>query len=150
MPSIKISGADELVMVLNRLSEESEGAIKKAVFDGAAVIADAVRSNINGLRVDGPSAWETRRRTEQKAGLQAGLTTYQIEDKGGKIEGGVGFSGTNSRGQSNRMVARVFNSGTSFSSKQPFFDRAVRSSRGAAQAAVRATLEEEIQKIVKG
>ena len=89
MPSIKITGADELVMVLNRLSEESEGAIKKAVFDGAAVIADAVRSNINGLRVDGPSAWETRRRTEQKAGLQAGLTTYQIEDKGGKIEGGV-------------------------------------------------------------
>ena len=150
MPRINVRGLDDLTHALSRVTDKSEEIIKRAIFDGVAVIADAVRSNIGSISTGGPSAWETRRREEQKAGLQGGLTTYQIEDKGGKIEGGVGFTGQNSRGQPNRVIARAFNSGTSFSSKQPFFDRAVRSSRGQAQQTVVSEIEAELEKLTKG
>lgn len=150
MPRIELKGLDDLAFMLNRLTDQSETAIKRAIYDGAGIMADAVRGNIGSIRTGGPSDWERRRREAQKAGLQEGLTTYKIENKGDKIEGGVGFDGYNSLGQANRMIARVFNSGTSFSSKQPFFDRAVRSSRYAARQAVISGIESEIEKITKG
>lgn len=150
MPRIELKGLDDLAFMLNRLTDKSETAIKRAIYDGAGVMADAVRSNIGGIRSGGPSDWERRRREAQKAGLQEGLTTYKIENKGAVIEGGVGFDGYNSLEQANQMVARVFNSGTSFSSKQPFFERAVRSSRGAARQAVIAGIEKEISKLTGG
>lgn len=150
MAKITISGVDDLVTVLNRLSDRSEGIVKQAVFKGSGIIADTVRSNIHGIRVGSGSAYETKRRTVQKAGLLEGLTTFSIKPKGNKIEGGVGFGGYNEIEQANQKVARIFNSGTSFSSKQPFFSKAVRSSRGAAKAAVIDVLESEIDKITKG
>lgn len=150
MPRIELKGLDDLAFMLNRLTDGSETAIKRAVYDGAGIMADAVRTNIGSIRSGGPSDWERRRREAQKAGLQEGLTTYKIENKGAVIEGGVGFDGYNSLEQANQMVARVFNSGTSFSSKQPFFERAVRSSRGAARQAVIAGIEKEISKLTGG
>lgn len=150
MPRIELKGLDDLAFVLNRLTDKSETAIKRAIYDGAGIMADAVRANIGSIRSGGPSDWERRRREAQKAGLQEGLTTYEIENKGAVIEGGVGFDGYNSLEQANQMVARVFNSGTSFSSKQPFFDRAVRSSRYAARQAVIAGIENEISKLTGG
>lgn len=150
MPRIELKGLDDVAFVLNRLTDKAEGVIKQAIYDGAGIMADAVRSNIDSINALGPSAWEIRRREAQKAGLRAGLTTYKIENKGGKIEGGVGFDGYNSLEQPNQMIARVFNSGTSFSSKQPFFNRAVLRSRGAARQAVIAGIENEISKLTGG
>lgn len=150
MPKIVLKGLDDMAFMLSRLTDKSETVIKRAVYDGAGIMADAVRANIGSIRSGGHSDWERRRREAQKAGLQAGLTTYKIENKGAVIEGGVGFDGYNSLGQANQMVARVFNSGTSFSSKQPFFERAVRSSRGAARQAVIAGIENEISKLTGG
>ena len=127
MPKIQLKGLDDTVFVLNRLTDKSEGVIKRAIYDGAGILADAVRANIDTIKTGGPSDWERRRRETQKAGLRAGLTTFKIEEAGGTIAGGVGFDGYNELGQANRMIARVFNSGTSFSSRQPFFERALRS-----------------------
>ena len=140
MPRIQLKGLDDTVFVLNRLTDKSEGVIKRAIYDGAGILADAVR----------PSDWERRRRETQKAGLRAGLTTFKIEEAGGTIAGGVGFDGYNELGQANRMIARVFNSGTSFSSRQPFFERAIRSARYAARQKVLSEIEDEIDRLTKG
>ena len=150
MPKIVLKGLDDMAFMLNRLTDKSETVIKRAIYDGAGIMADAVRGNIGSIRTGGPSDWERRRREAQKAGLQEGLTSFMIKNNGYKIEGGVGFDGYNSLGQANRMMARVFNSGTSFSSKQPFFDRAIRSSRNAARQAVISGIESEINKLTKG
>lgn len=92
------------------------------MYEGAGIIADAVRKNINTIRTNGKDPWETKRRELQKDGLRNGLTTFEITNVGGRTEGGVGFAGYNKRGQANRKVANAFNSGTSFSSKQPFLN----------------------------
>ena len=143
MPKIQLKGLDDTVFVLNRLTDKSEGVIKRAIYDGAGILADAVRANIDTIKTGG-------RRETQKAGLRAGLTTFKIEEAGGTIAGGVGFDGYNELGQANRMIARVFNSGTSFSSRQPFFERAIRSARYAARQKVLSELEDEIDKLTKG
>ena len=150
MPKIQLKGLDDTVFVLNRLTDKSEGVIKRALYDGAGILADAVRANIDTIKTGGPSDWERRRRETQKAGLRAGLTTFKIEEAGGTIAGGVGFDGYNELGQANRMIARVFNSGTSFSSRQPFFERAIRSARYAARQKVLSEIEDEIDKLTKG
>ena len=85
MPKIQLKGLDDTVFVLNRLTDKSEGVIKRAIYDGAGILADAVRANIDTIKTGGPSDWERRRRETQKAGLRAGLTTFKIEEAGGTI-----------------------------------------------------------------
>lgn len=150
MPMMKVTGLEDTLAALAKLEGETEGVVKRAVYEGVSVLADAVRSHIDSIETAGPSDWERRRREEQKAGLKAGLTTYDIRSKGGYIEGGVGFTGYNALRQPNRKIARVFNSGTSFSRKQPFFSRAVRGARQAARQAVVTETEKNIEKYMKG
>ena len=62
MPKIQLKGLDDTVFVLNRLTDKSEGVIKRAIYDGAGILADAVRANIDTIKTGGPSDWERRRR----------------------------------------------------------------------------------------
>ena len=152
MPKAKINSTaiNELYQTLNRLGADVEGISKQGIYEGAGLIADAVRANIDGIRSDGKSDWETQRREMQKAGLREGLTTSPIQPFKGGIYGGVGFDGYNAKGQPNQLIARVFNSGTSFSSKQPFFESAVRRTRSAAKQRVIDKMNEEFEKLTKG
>lgn len=152
VPKAKINSTaiNELYQTLNRLGADVEGISKQGIYEGAGLIADAVRANIDGIRSDGKSDWETQRREMQKAGLREGLTTSPIQPFKGGIYGGVGFDGYNAKGQPNQLIARVFNSGTSFSSKQPFFESAVRRTRSAAKQRVIDKMNEEFEKLTKG
>ena len=91
MPKAKVNsdGIDEIFQTLRRLGEDAEGIAKMGIYDGAGLIADAVRANIDGIRSDGKSDWETQRREMQKAGLKEGLTTSPIQPFKGGIYGGV-------------------------------------------------------------
>lgn len=152
VPKAKINdkAINELYQTLERLGADAEGVAKQGIFEGAGLIADAVRAGIDTINSDGPSDKETARREMQKAGLRAGLTTAPIQPFKGGIYGGVGFDGYNAKGQPNQLIARVFNSGTSFSSKQPFFESAVRRTRSAAKQRVIDKMNEEFEKITKG
>ena len=56
MPRIQLKGLDDTVFVLNRLTDKSEGVIKRAIYDGAGILADAVRANIDTIKTGGPSS----------------------------------------------------------------------------------------------
>lgn len=147
---INSDGIDEIFQTLRRLGEDAEGIAKQGIYEGAGMVADAVRANIDGIRSGGDEDWEAKRRETQKAGLREGLTTSPIQPYKNGIYGGVGFDGRNAAGQPNQLIARVFNSGTSFSSKQSFFEDAVRSTRNAAKQRIIDKMDEEFEKIVKG
>ena len=152
VPKAKITGTglNDLYQTLNRLSANAEGIAKQGIFDAAGLMADAVRQGIDTIRSDGPSDYETKRRERQKQGLREGLTTAPIQPYKKGIYGGVGFDGYNADGKANQLIARSFNSGTSFSSKQPFFEDAVRRTRAAAKQKMIDTMNEAIEKITKG
>ena len=142
-------GIDDYVAKLGNLEDSSEETCKRAVYDGAAIVADAVKASIAALPVGSPR--EGKVTEAQKAGLLSGMGIASFRNEGGFINVKVGMDGYNSqtsrkypKGQPNAMIARSLESGTSFSPKRAFIGPAVSKSRAAAEAAIKATLEKEI------
>ena len=160
MATFEFLGLDEYLGQLNELKEHATGLIKRAVYDGAAQVANAVAAEIQNLpEVDGyqypwkvPISGVTR---EQKAGLLEGLGLAKMEDSSGFINTHVGFDGYNSveskqypNGQPNAMLARSINSGSSTRRKIPFMSRALKNAKDKAQSAMAARLDADIETII--
>ena len=119
---------------LMTLNEKAEGVAKKAVYDGAGVVADAVKA-------------ATPRDTGDLAG-SVGITKIIVSAD--VVSANVGFSGLDSKGVSNVLKARALESGTSRMRKRPFFRKAVNGAQGKALAAMTARVNIEINKMMKG
>lgn len=163
MARISFGGAKEYMAKLSRLSAlEKDRVIGPAIYAGAAVVADAVHAEIRSIPTDEhwgtpehPKTGPTRR---QKDGLHESMGIAPMKDDGkGYLNVKIGFDGYNAvksknwpNGQPNQMVARAVESGTSFMEAHPFVKTAVQKSRKAAVAAMAKTVDEEIEKIMKG
>lgn len=148
-------GLNEYLQTLNRLSGNAEGVAKQALYEGARMVADAVKQNMNALPTD--DRWGTQKnkkaglRPEEKQAVINGFGISGMKENAGVIDVKIGFenAGYTEDGVPVQLLARAANSGTSFMRKSSFFDRAVRSSRAAAKAAMIAKGEEELRKLVK-
>ena len=85
-----------------------------------------------------------------------GFGISHIQDDDGFVNVKLGFDGYNGtrtknypKGQPNVLIARAVNSGTTFRKKTRFVDKAVSSSRKAAEKAMDETCNREIEKIMK-
>lgn len=150
MAKVSIYGTKEVEAILKDLQKQSEPIIKSGIYDGAKVMADAVKSQIVGIRTEGPSFYETKRREIQKEGLRESMGITSMRDDAGFLNVKIGFDGYNKLGQPNAMIARIFESGTSFSSKQPFVKRAVRNARRMTEETMKATIDERIHALTEG
>ena len=158
MARIKIYGFKKYEEQLENLSRSISEIEGKAIYEGAGLVADAVREGIDSIKTDGNSTWEKTRREKQNQGLKDGFGIAPLQDDNEFLNVKLGFNGYNSsvetkkfpNGQPNAMVARVFNSGTSVVTKQPFFDEAVRKMRKPAQEKMKEVFENEIDEIMKG
>ena len=161
MATMTFQGIDAYAEQINRLSDKAEGMIKRAVYDGAAVVMTAVVSEINGLPVI-----ENKYRvttlpmhgvTEtQKQGLLAGVGLAKMQNQNGFIHTKLGFTGYNGvrspkypHGQPNALIARAVNSGSSVRVKIPFINRAVNAAKAQAEAAMAARFDADIQNMTK-
>lgn len=154
-------GIDEYIRSLGNLQRESGHICGKAVYEGAKVVADAVKAELNALPINTSDDYKQRDSKKgvtaaQKAGLISGMGIAKMKNDGGYFNVAVGFHGYNStttdkypQGQPNAMIARSVNSGSSFRRKNPFFDRAIRKSKTAAEAAMVQKVDEEINKLMK-
>ena len=157
MAKIKVVGIDSFIKDINELAGDAEGICKMAVYDGAAVVADAVKANINALptRVNKfvPKGHQARGATaNEKAALISGFGISRMRANG-TIDVSIGFDGYMAGGTKNypkgkpiSMIARSIESGTSWLQKTPFVNRGVASSKGAAEAAMQKRFDEEIKK----
>lgn len=150
MAKVSIYGIEETAAMLKELQKQSEPIIKAGIYDGARVMADAVKSQIVGIRTEGPSFYETRRREIQKEGLRESMGITSMRNDKGFLNVKIGFDDYNELGQPNAMVARIFESGTSFSSKQPFVKRAVSRARKMTEETMKATIDEKIYALTEG
>lgn len=160
MAKIEFKGITEYSAKLNRLSALSrDKVIGAAVYDGAKIVADTIRQEIESLPTDehwgtpdypkaGPSQAE-------KDGLLESLGVTTIRDDNGFVNVKAGFDGYQGeptakypKGKPNQMIARSINAGTSFMAKVPFMDRALRKCRKPAEAAMKNRVEKEIDKIM--
>ena len=157
MANIKFSRFTEYETLLRKLEKDSEAIAKRAVYEGAKVVADAVQVQINSISPEGPSDYERKRREKQKDGLKKSLGISSMRNDNGLINVLVGFDGYNDiktkkhpNGQPNAMVARIYNSGTSHNRKQPFFKRAINQSKEGCKNAMALEVDKCIKAIEKG
>lgn len=160
MAKIDFKGIDEYAKALGILWKDSENIVKKAVYEGADVVANEIKQGLRSIPVDervgteeNPVEGVGRR---QKADLIDGFGLSPMENKDGYINTKAGFNGYGSiktkkypKGQPLAMLMRSVESGTSFRKKTPVIRKAVMRARKAAEAKMAETVEEEIKKIMK-
>lgn len=144
-------GIDNYIKGLQDLEFGSEEMAKKAVYEGAKIVTDAVRASIEALPVGPPR--EGKVTQKQKQGLLDGLGIAGFRKDGSFINVKVGMDGYNGetsrkypKGQPNALIARSLESGASFAPKRPFIGPATARVRRAAEKAIADKLDEEIKK----
>lgn len=149
-------GMDEYLSQLGNLETSAPETIEKAVYQGASVIADAIKDNIRKLPVDDKRQDKVSTlKSIQKKGLIDSFGIAKMRNDNGYVNVKAGFDGYNGlkskkypKGQPNAMIARTFEAGNSFTKKIPFVGPAVRASREKAEMAMQATIDKEVKKIM--
>lgn len=163
MARFEFVGLDEYLKTLRELGDQSDGIIKRAVFDGAAEVAKAVEAEIQALPEVEHNGYQFPWQLpikgvtkEQKKGLLDGMGLSKMENDNGYINTKLGFDGYNDvktkelpKGQPNAMLARSINSGSSTRQKIPFMNRAVKAAKAKAEDAMAARLDKDITAIIK-
>lgn len=151
-------GMDEYLAKLGNLEFAAPGLAGQAIYEGAKVVADQVRAEIEAL----PTA-ESKRvaiprdpTQVEKDGLLDGLGVAKKKNDNGYINVKIGMDGYNTdktkkypRGKPNAMIARSIESGSTVMKRNAFISRAVNKTKKEAEAAMQKVIEEGIEKIVK-
>lgn len=160
MAKIDFKGIDDYAKALGTLWKESENIVKKAVYEGADVVANEIKQGLRSIPVDERVGTEESPVTgvgrRQKADLIDGFGLSPMENKDGYINTKAGFDGYGSiktktypKGQPLAMLMRNVESGTSFRKKTPVIRKAVMRARKPAEAKMAETVEAEIKKIME-
>lgn len=158
MARIKFKGIDDMIDQFERLHRGTPGICKEVLNAGCAVIGNAQKAAIESLPVDRRKYVPGQRNgilPEQKEALVKSYGIAPVKEKNYVYNRKTGFDGYNSivtkrwpKGQPNAMVARSVESGTSFLAPHPFMDKAAKSARAEAEAAMQAVLDEKAAELV--
>lgn len=138
MATIRFSGIDAYMERLQRLEQDSEEILKRAVYDGAAIVADEVRQRLHAVL--SPDA------TGQ---LESSLGISKIQNDQGYVNARIGFDGYDSKGVPNQLKANVLESGSTRQPKRPFMRPAVNAARRPAEAKMEQVVEQEIETFMR-
>lgn len=164
MAKITFPGLADYELMLSRLAQGADDIAGKAIYAGAEIVANAIRSNIQGLQAVpdevGAIAYAEKSPaplTESaKEGLLDGLGISSMQDDNGYYNVKIGFDGYNGlktkkfpQGQPNVMIARSLESGSSIAPKRPFVRPAVNAVKKQAEAKMAEIIDQEIKKITE-
>lgn len=119
---------------LDRMEHSIVPICKMGAYDGAGMLADAIKSAC-------PS---------DTGSLKDSLGISRMTTSDGGVTVSIGFDGYDEKGAPNQLKARVLEHGSSTRPKHPFIRPAVSRTKAAAQAAMAAKIETEIQKTIGG
>lgn len=159
MAKLKVKGLKEYEDKLLSLEKITRQMLGEAIFDGAAVVADAVKASVESIPIDNRYATGGTMLngiTEaQKEGLLNGFGIARLRDDNGFLNVKLGFNGYNSQttknypgGQPNSLIARSVNAGSSFRQRIPFIDNAVNQTRSAAEQKMTESVEKAIGEVM--
>lgn len=163
MAKISFKGLKDYEQRLSKMADrkEIERIAGKAIYEGAAIMADEIKAGINGLPVVTGYGTESDPlpggvTAVQKDGLIKGLGIAPMQDDSGFLNVKIGFDGYNRtktekypQGQPNQLVARGVESGTSWKQAHPFIKPAISRARKRTEKRMAETIDEEIKKLQK-
>lgn len=157
MAQYEFVGFDAYMRQLDQLGQSTTGLCKRSIYDGAAVVADAVRAEVSALPVTDRNEDPQGVFEYERDGLLDGLGIAKIKDRDGVVSTRIDFDGYNRmrskkypQGHPNSMIARAINAGTSKRAKNPFMKRAINKSKSTALNAMSARMDADINEIMKG
>lgn len=133
MAKFEINGLTDYRESIAKLNINTDGILKQAVYEGAAIVIEAVKAN---TPVDSGDLRDS-----------IGLSKMQNDD--GFINTKLGFAGYDENGTPNIVKVRVLESGSSTRKKHPFIRPAVNRVRQTTESIMAAKVAEEINKIMK-
>ena len=160
--TIQTDGLEELGRMMAQLGSKAQDVASGALYDGAGVVADAMRAAANSIQAE-PQRRKNRPPAKTPARLptpaekaavvnKTGIAHFRKEADGVNtligVTGSAGYADVNGRRKPVRLIARAINSGTSFMKKQPVFRKAASMSKTQAQAAIVAKAEEMFNEII--
>lgn len=135
MARMTFKAGDEYALMLSRLETGSDEIAKKAIYQGAKIVADKIKANIPKDTGDLAESF--------------GITKIDV-DSDGDWNAKLGFDGYDRDGVPNQLKARAIESGTSRQPKKPFVRPAVNATKKQAQDEMARVIEEETKKIMGG
>lgn len=162
MATVSFKSGSEYMIRLQKLSQKaSEEVCGRAIYEGAAVMTEAVKKEIDGLRTDSGIGTEEKPlkgpTKAQVEGLKKSIGIARARDDGGFINVKIGFDGYNDtktkkypQGQPNQLVARGVERGTSWLEAQPFMKKAVSNGKKEVIEAMEKGFDEKMKEIMEG
>lgn len=144
MATIKFTGLDEYIRRLENLTAHSRGICKMAVWEGGKVVGDAIKDALGDIPVQDEYV--------QKGEMRTGIRSEEKEEiiaAFGLSKMRTGSSVSTKAGFKAGTKIRVVESGTSYMHKHPVVRKAVNRAKPAAEAAIKAKLEEETNKLMQ-
>ena len=150
-------GMDDYLASLGNLLYRADGIGGKAVYEGAKIVADKLRSNIEALPVHtGPVKGSRDPFQVEKDGMLAGLGIAKMRNDGGFINVKIGMDGYDDhitdrypQGHPNAMIARTINTGSTWMKRYPFINNAVTATRSAAEEKMKEVIEKGIAETMR-
>lgn len=140
MAKISFPGFESYEKALRELGADAEKICKAAVYDGAAIVADAIRASYYSQ----PHPY-----SEHGNEIIKSMTLSKIRNDDGYVNTKVGFVGYDSEGTATAIIARTLESGNSHQKKKPFIRPAVNRSKEAAIRAMGDKIDQMTKQIVK-
>lgn len=163
MARMTFKAGEEFALKLSKLATKSDEIARKAIYEGAKIVADKIKANLDALpeekfRYLGDGEKFVGVPESQKKDLTEsfGVTPISI-DGSGNWNAKIGFDGYGSiptnkypQGVPNQLIARAIESGSSVRQKKPFVRPAVNATRKKAQEKMGEVIDNEIMKTMGG
>lgn len=133
MAKIEWDGIKEYQAAIAKLEIKTEGIMKQAVYEGAAVVIDAVKAEC----------------PEDSGDLRASIGLAHMQNDRGFVHTKLGFDGYDGNGVPNIVKARVINSGAHGVAKNPFVRRATNKAKEKSKSAMAKEFAKAIEKTMK-
>lgn len=156
MAKCKTIGIDDYIEGITKISTQIDPIAGKVIYEGAKVLADAIRTEINAIPNKSGSPPFTGLLESQKKGLQDGLGIANAETKDGFRNVKIGFNGYNElktkkypNGEPNALIARSLAKGTSWQKRNNFVQKACNKAKSKVESTMKDTFDKEFAKYNK-
>lgn len=143
MAKVTMKMPEDFLLKVSRLNDKTDEIIPRVLKAGGEVVLDKVKSNLNSA-VGRDTKYPSRSTGELSAALGV---SPALQDRDGNYNVKIGFSEPRRDGSSNAKIANIIEYGKSGQPAKPFLKPAKSTSKKPCIEAMKAKLEEEVNRI---